>query len=490
MASRNNPYARDPALAKAFDNIAGMFAPPSGADAAGWANAAAKKAEAQRMAELYSYAQDPAFDRGAFERRAVAGGLYTPDKSYYSVDQGNLTTRRGQDVSANTSVGNNIRDNSTKAFATRYGALNEGQILPAMPGSVASMYGLPEQGVVAGAFKLGQGQDAVLPEGQRVEGPAKPLSESEMRAAIIGRQPDQVQTDFALGGQAPVVALGPDGKTPVYASPGAAARMQMPAAAAPSGTPVRRSEGVALIAGKQVPVTRAPDGLEWQLPDGTPLPPDARVMDLPKATGSNAELGLPTTANTTASNNRAAEITGALGALDLYENLINKNPGSIGLAGMIRGTAQNLGATMQDLTAAFGAKAPQLAEAAQSLQSGMKGVAPDFFDPAIPEADFLQGTLAYALARTENPSGEVSRQAFDRALDRVRGGGLLANTAAARAAIGANRKVLQTQLQSVQTLRGQQPARTDPGYQEPAAPPAAMPQPSTRLRFDANGNPI
>ncbi len=486
MASRNNPYARDPALAKAFDNIAGMFAPPSGADAAGWAAAAAKKAEAQRLSWLFDNSADPS----ASARSALTGvqGYGQTPAGFGMTD---ATTRRGQDVTARTSTGNNTRDNSRAMAQTRYGALSEGQVLPAMPGSVAGMYGLPEETeTVAGALKLNQGQDAVLPDGQRVAGPSKPLNESEMTAAIIGRQPEQAQTDFALGKQAPVVAIGPDGKTPVYATPGAAGRMQMPAAAAPSSTPVKRSEGVALVNGQQIPVTRAPDGLEWQLPDGAPLPAGARVMDLPKATGSNAELGLPTTANTTASNNQAAEVTRALGILDLYENLINKNPGSIGLSGMIRGTAQNMGATMQDLAASFGAKAPQLAEAAQSLQDGMKGVAPDFFDPAIPEAEFLQGTLAYALARTENPSGEVSRQAFERALDRVRGGGLLANTPAARAAIGANRKVLQTQLQGIQTLRGQQPARTDPSYQEPAAPPAAMTQPGTRLRFDANGNPI
>lgn len=487
MASRNNPYQRDPALAQAFNNIAGMFAPPSGSDAAGFATANAKRAEAQRLADLFAYSKDPNFDRGAFERQAIAAGLYNPTQSYYRVDQDNATSRA-----------NNAADNSRALDQTRLqqtGETTRTMLAPVaqgatrfVPPSIAQLYGVP--GTQVGAISVNPGDRVVTPDGRTIEGAPKPLSETEMKAAILGRQPEQTQTDFVLGGQSPVVARGADGRDR-YTAPGVAMREGLSPGVAPGSAPVRRSEGVAIINGKQVAVTRAPDGLQWQLPDGQPVPPDARVMDLPKATGSNDQLGLPTTANNTAANNQAAEVSRALSILDIYEELINKNPGAIGIVGAIRGTAQNLGASVGDLAKSFGGRAPQIGEAAAALQNGMKGVAPDFFDPSIPEAEFLQGTLAYALARTENPSGEVSRQAFERALDRVRGGGLLANTDAARAAISANRKVLNTQLQSIQTLRGQQPARNDAGYQPAPEAPRTMPAPDApveRWTRDANGN--
>lgn len=103
----------------------------------------------------------------------------------------------------------------------------------------------------------------------------------------------------------------------------------------------------------------------------------------------------------------------------------------------------------------------------------MKGVAPQLFDPSIPEIQFLQGTLAYSLARTENPSGEVSRQAYDRALERVGGGGILANQQSALASVQALRKVLGTQLEGIRTLRAPGTGRTDTSFQTPAQAPAA-----------------
>lgn len=486
MAFGANRAYNDPALGAAFANLAKAFAPPGGADLAGYATANAKRAEAQRLADMYARAGNPDLSGPEMtaldQQMAVVNGGWGNSRWKYGMDD--ATTRRGQDVTAQTSVGNNVRDNN-RALATNrldntgltirsiYGALNPGQTRPAISEEVAGLVGLPAIPEAAGTTRP---QTMDQWSAQQAE-----------EAKRNGQWTADNTIDLIMGKNTPVQAMGPDGK-PRFMAPGTAIRQ----GAQPAPTdraPVRRSEGVALINGQQVPVTRAPDGLQWQLPDGQPVPPDARVMDLPKATGSNEQLGLPTTANNTAANNQAAEVTRALGVLDMYETLINNNPGAIGLAGLIRGTAQNVGATVQDLARSFGDKAPQLAETAATINRELKGVAPEFFDPAIPQAEFLQGTLAYALARTENPSGEVSRQAFERALDRVRGGGMLANTEAAKAAIAANRQVLQTQLQGIGTLRGQQPARTDPNYQQPPAAPTAMGAPK-RMRFDENGNAI
>lgn len=186
MASiRRNTYKPDPYLAKAAENIAGLFAPPSGTDAAGWANANAKRAEAARIAELYAGAA------GDTDRQAVMAGLYNPTQSYYAQNQNNATTIRGQDVTASTSMLNNRADNE-RALATNaadntrasvvglYGALNPGQVRPEVPAEVARTVGLP---TIAAA-----------------QGIPKPLTDSEVKGAIIGSLPVPQQQGLVLAG--------------------------------------------------------------------------------------------------------------------------------------------------------------------------------------------------------------------------------------------------------------------------------------------------
>lgn len=479
MASRSNGYYRDPALAQAFNNISAMFGPPSGADAAGFASAAAKKAEAERLAWLFSNSADP-----TASARAALTGVQGYGQTPAGFMQSDATTRRGQDVTAATSRANNTADNE-RALATNradnqratitslYGALNPGQVRPAVPEEIAATVGLPALPEVAGTTRP---QTLDQWQAQQAE---------ELKRG--GAWTPDMTIDVIMGKQTPVEGLDPVTGKPRFMSPGAAVRMG--AQPAPDATKAGKLFRGVLPGGQQVPVEQRPDGL-YHAQTGQRLPPEVQLFNVPTPTGTSDQVGLPTTANNTAANNQAAEVTRGLAVLDLYEELINKNPGAIGLVGAIRGTAQNLVASAGDLAKSFGTRAPQIGDAAAALQQGMRGVAPDLFDPAIPQAEFLQGTLAYALARTENPSGEVSRQAFERALDRVKGGGLLANTEAAKAAIAANRQVLQSQLQSIQTLRGQQPGRTDAGFKAPPpAPGAQQSAPTERWERDANGIP-
>lgn len=481
MASRSNPYQRDPALAQAFNNIASMFGPPSGADASGFAAAGLNNTKRQQLEWLFQNSADP-----TAAARSALTGVQTYGNTPEGFNKSDATTRRGQDVSASTARENNIRDNARAMATTRYGAIGEGQILPELPGSVASMYGLPAAPAQNGMVKLGQNQMAVMPDGTTATGINRPQTLDEWQAQQAERMrqggtlTDPAITDIIMGKQTPAYTLGPDGKTPVYAPMGEAIRKGLPAAAAPSSTPVKRDTGTAFIGDKQIPVTRSPDSLEWVDASGAPVPPGAKVTNMATPQGSLDQVGA-TTANNSEANKRGAEVTRTLNLLDSYEKLIDENPGVNGIVGLVRGTAQNAAQTVADLTNAFGKDQQGVQEFATELRGGLQKVAPGLFDPKIPEADFYKGALAYALARTENPSGEVSRQAYERAYERLQGGGLLANQQSAKSQINAFRNVLKQELSGIGALRNPAAARTDTTNQTPGAP-------VERWVRDANGN--
>jgi hypothetical protein len=463
MAVRGNGYFNNPQFAQAAANLAGLFAPPSGADAAGWASANAKRAEADRLAQLFTAAGAPTFDQNTFDRQAVAAGVYNPTQSYRALDMGDATTRRGQDITAQTSLTNNAadnerailtnrQDNNTRLLGDIYKPLNVGQIAPAIDPTVAAAFGFD------------------IPAIPQRNGLAPLPSETEVKGAILQGLPVTDQRNAALSGVNVENVVGANGVPEIVARPDAVGRQPY----FNKGAEAKPQNAVAVLPnGTQIPARQGGDGIWVHAQTGQPLPSDIRIFDLPKATGSASDIGLaPTTANTTQANNQEAEVSRALQLLDLYEASVRSNPGSIGLAGLIRGTAQNAAQTATDLAAAFGGAAPQVNEIANEVRAGLQNVAPQLFDPSIPEQDFLQGTLAYSLARTENPSGEVSRQAYERALDRVRGGGFLANQQSALAAIATNRKVLNSQLEGIRALRAPGTGRTDTSFQQPAIAPA------------------
>lgn len=135
MAIRPSRYFNNPQLAAGFQNIASMFEPMSGTDAHGYAQAEAVKAEASRIAQMYANPNDPNFDR-----RNIAMGNYAPTSSFYAQDMNDATVRRGQDVTAQTSITNNRLDNVAGFFDN----IPQGNVRPTLPGDIASMFGLPE----------------------------------------------------------------------------------------------------------------------------------------------------------------------------------------------------------------------------------------------------------------------------------------------------------------------------------------------------------
>jgi len=468
MPDFKRPYSltEDPYFAQGVGALAKMFAPLSPQEVYAGAKAKETQQKVGMLADLYKLAQDPNFDQQRFDRVGAASGQWAPSQGYYAIDQHNATSRA-----------NNSADNARALEQTdreQFGQTERALLHPVaagatrfVPSSIASMYEIPEQQV--GVVSASQGEKVVTPDGRTIMGAPKPLTKSEVEGRILSGLPDDIKRAVAIGGTPVESVVGQDGK-PVIQFRSNAVGMQP--YDKPHGTP-------------QTTNYRAPDGksgtavydpiVGWKdTQTGASLPQGSQTFDL-KAQGTLAEVGLaPTTANNTSANNQAAEVTRMLNMLDTYENLIDKNPGIVGLPGAIRGAAQNAVAAGTDFARAFGDQAPEVNQALMSIKNGLQGVAPEYFDPAIPEAQFLQGALAYGLARTENPSGEVSRQAFERSLERVQGGGMLANNQSTKAQIGAFRKVLQTQLQGIDVLRDPGRARTSvapaggqPGAEQP-----------------------
>jgi hypothetical protein len=304
MPIQNSRYYNDPAIGQAFSNLAGMFGPPSGSDLAGYATAKAKKEEASRLAQIFSYANDPTYNREMADRLLTLGGVVAPTQSYYSVDQGNATTRRGQDIGAQTLTANNAADNTRQLEQTRLqqtGETTRSMLAPVgqgatrfVPGSIADLYGVPE--TQTGVVNVGQGETATLPGGQVITGQAKPLTEEQVkggereRLTNSGLLTDQMLVDAIVGKETPVKIVR-DGKE-VYASPGAAVRAGAEATPSPEKALI---EGTANVNGQAVQVYRKPNESQYYTTDGTPVPPDVQVFDKARPVGTSEQIGMKST---------------------------------------------------------------------------------------------------------------------------------------------------------------------------------------------------
>jgi hypothetical protein len=475
MRTRASRYS-NPRLGAAFESLADVFAPPSGSDLYGYTKAASERQQMRQLGELWDNRgtmSETDFDRtvAALGRGSISGG-------YTGVRSTAETARRGQDVDLQGKVYDvNSRDRtaiSTNAADNKRHLLVAAQTPVAagatrfVPKEMADMWaGSPT--TQSGNIELKPGEVTVTSDGRTLAGEPVPLSDAQEKARIIRGMSEEEQRAIGYG-DTPVVETGTGPMT----------RPQQ----LKSGTPKLDSTPPKTLNSKNGPTIWDPVKRAYVPAPAAGIDISSGVQNPSAAVGSDGTLG-PTKANIGASHARSAEDTTALNTLDLYENLIRNNPGSGGIVAAIRGTAQDAVQSANDFVNAFGDKTPQMKEAAQAVRAGLNGVAPELFDPAIPEAQFLRGTLAYAIARTENPSGEVSRQAYDRAYERL-GGGILANQAGTLAQIGAFRKVLQAKQAGTGVLQGA-PPRTDTGYLPPpgAAAPAARPRAT-----DANGNMI
>jgi hypothetical protein len=452
----------DPALGQAFSNLSSLFAPPSGSDLAGYANSAATKAEAARLADLFAMGATPS-EKAALT--GVQGYGQTPQGYTYGVDTTAATDRRGQDVAATTSRANNTDTNRTALLGDLFGPLSVDQVRPAVPADIAGMYGLPEIASERGAISASPGEQITLPDGSVIAGAEQPLTDEQLRAAILGGLDPNMQTAWAMGSTPVETVLGPNGPT-IALRTDAVGQAPAPTGATETQnyrTPEGQQGTAAFIQG------------QWRdTQTGQPIPPNSVTFGA-TLQGDQAGTGLgPTTANLTESNKVEASLNAADADIDNLIGQLQANPGIAGTPGAIRGVAQNLASSIGEVLTAFGGDvSPNAAVSLETVQAAAANVAGGR-DPAIAQFNISIANLAYRVAQMNNPSGEVSRQAYERALESL-SGGMFANNASTLEALGAlKEQVARNREQYLGTLRapGGAPA---PG----AAPVAGMPQPGT-----------
>lgn len=262
MPVTNSAYYNDPALGQAFSNLASAFAPPSGADLAGYALANERKQAATRLGQLFDYTKDPNFNQTTFDRMGVASGQWNPSQSYYGIDakeQGDTTRKLLEPVAAG---------------ATRF-----------VPQGLADMYDVPNQ--QTGVVSLNQGERATLPNGQVLNGAPKPLSETEMKASILGGLPI-ADRQAAVLSDIPVETVMSNGQPQFVRRSDAIGK-------APAGSDSDLVEGTANVNGKIVEVYRRKNERQYVTADGQPVPADVQVFDRARPTGTNEQVGMKNT---------------------------------------------------------------------------------------------------------------------------------------------------------------------------------------------------
>lgn len=206
MPVRANGYYADPALDESFNNLAKAFATPTGADVAGYANAAAVKEKAARLAALFANPNGADFDR-----QNIAVGNYAPTSSFYAQDQNNATTRRDADLTAATTT-NVANINNAGELARIYAKpviLSEGQTAT-LPDQAVAATGLPQ--TLSGAFKTDPGQTITKPDGSVISGTAKPMTTDELKARILGQQTPEEQRAVVMQPAGVAKVVGKDGE--------------------------------------------------------------------------------------------------------------------------------------------------------------------------------------------------------------------------------------------------------------------------------------
>ncbi len=408
MTTRINPlagrYFNDPNFAASMSQLASVFAPPSANDQFAWARAANERAEGQRLADLWAAAGDD------FDRMGVATGQWNPNQSYYAVGTADTTARRGQDISAETSRANNAATNATAIETAKINGLfdlggttlEHGQAMPGLPADVAAALDIP-------AFPAQTGEVLGAPEPQKS---TDQVEADLLEQAILDGLFDEEDIVTERRSDVPVEKIvTPDG--PRLVSRGDAVGQEpfinKGAQAAPELETYRTPDGLTGTAEFDVERRLWVDTQTRDvLPEGTVT---GKISDTSEGFGA-------TTSNVTRGNAIVAEAQYGLERVGAFRELLEQNPGIMGIPGKIRGFAQDLVAAADEIGAAYGS----IDSVEEARELAARVGASGKYDPALAQAAAYALEMAYLQVKMQDPGGEVSVRELERQLGSFDGG--------------------------------------------------------------------
>lgn len=446
---KTNGYFNNAAFAQAASNIASLFEPPSGADAAGWATADAKRAEAKRLADFFKYQTGPDYDRETADRMGVGAGSFTPNQSFYRVDQDNATSR------ANNAADNAraIQQTEISSLTDLFKPVSEDAMRPEIPADVAGRLGVNRS----------------LPA---VQGNRSPVSETEWSAAQRerlrqdGQLGDSDILDLIFSDKTPVQAVGEDGR-PTFMLPGAAVR----------------TGAEPFVNGGSEP---KPDVVNYRAPDGRagtavydaelglvdtqsrqPLPQGTQTFKSQAQGTADDVLGQST------QNRIDKQLIDAAVAKDVavkLRDMVATSPASQGVVGWLRGTAQNVIAAGGEVGQYFGGSVDDIQKRiANGLEDQDLAGA---FDTNIPAIELMANVLAFQYAKLQG-ADRLSNEMVRATRSALGLDGLTANQQSSVARLNQAIKMIESQEGILRGARGGGVNAVESAA-PPAPPPAAI----------------
>lgn len=419
MPIRQNRAYNDPNIGRAFDNLAAMFAPPSAQETAAYANAKATSEEAARRQRLMEFVDDPEYSFEMADRLnyAVNGNannthraleLESADRrfgteqqtiaSMYGYDRTAASARYGHDRTFEANRLKTADDNATTITTTLLAPVQQGAIR-FVPQSIAEMYGVDQQQA----------------------GSQAPLSDTQVQGAARQQLMDdglltpEMQLEAIMGERAPVQVAGPNG--PQYATPGRATREGLTPYNAPSNAAVQTENYTLPDGAGGGTAVFDPTINNWRdTATREPLPQGSRTYT-GQLQGGSGDTGFgATNSNLTEATRLESSLDAAQALVGNVRSVLAENPNVAGIPGRVKGVVQSLTSSAQQVAQAYAEEAPDMAI---SLDEARRIVGPALqgYDPSIQRVASAVYDLAYMRAQIGNPGGEVSRQAFERALE-------------------------------------------------------------------------
>lgn len=434
MPTRQNRYFNDPNMAAAFSNLAGLFAPPSAQDFYAMSRTEGQDFQNQATRQAWEAMSAEGVTPQTQDRFGIAATLFgqgfNPTQSHRAVDIASADRRYGVDVGARTALATNAADNERRLRETAFGArTNPSGVQGISDADIAATLGIDVPGFGA--------MQPVAPTDEQVLG--------ANRQRLLDEIPGLAEALAADGISASNVVT-PDG-----------VRMMPTGRAAVQGMEPHINAG-------QPP---APQRVSYRTPDGRSgtavfNPADQSLRDI--ATGETLPEGTLTgniqdTAEglggtSTMINRETERFTSAGQALDVIADLrdrLRANPGAVGVAGGLQRLAQNLVATVDEFSQAFGGRTPTFNElvdngAAQVFDDSGRDLTRVYFNPALPEIQFMKNQVIWAFVSAQQGSGRVSNQQLEEARAYLGADQWLSNNRAFDAALN----IMERDLQRVQ----------------------------------------